>query len=147
MPYNNYIFNSRSQRFSCFHRVLCFIFIFFLLWSILSWFFYEICILNCCCSVTAVSDFLWPHELQHVNLLCPSLSPWVSSNLCPLSQQCHETISSCNPLLLPSVFLSISHIRWAIYRFNTIPIKLRMVFFTELKQIISQFVWKNKNLK
>ena len=35
----------------------------------------------------------------------------------------------------------------AIYRFNTIPIKVPMVFFRELEQIISQFVWKYKKKK
>ena len=39
-------------------------------------------------------DSLRPHELQHARLLCPSPSPEVYSNSCPLSWWCHPTISS-----------------------------------------------------
>ena len=44
------------------------------------------------CSVT--SDSLQSYGLQHVRLPCPSLSPGVFSNSCPLNQWCHPTISS-----------------------------------------------------
>ena len=39
-----------------------------------------------------------PHGLQRARLPCPSLSPWVCSNSCPLSQWCYPaTPSSVNP--------------------------------------------------
>ena len=41
-----------------------------------------------------MSDPLQPHGLQHARLLCPSPSPKVYSNSCPLSRCCHPTISS-----------------------------------------------------
>ena len=42
----------------------------------------------------AVSDSLWPHELQHARFPCSSSIPGDHSNSCPLSQWCHPTISS-----------------------------------------------------
>ena len=41
-----------------------------------------------------MSDSLQPHGLQHARLPCPSLSPWVCSSPCPLSQWCHPTLAS-----------------------------------------------------
>ena len=45
-------------------------------------------------SHSVVSEFLLLNGLQHTRLPCPSLSPRVCSNSCPLSQWCHPTISS-----------------------------------------------------
>ena len=45
-------------------------------------------------SCSLVSNFLRPHELQHTKPPCPSPTPWVHPNPCPLSRRCHPTISS-----------------------------------------------------
>ena len=44
------------------------------------------------CSVSY--DSLQPHGLQHARPPCPSPTPRVYSNSCPLRQWCHPTISS-----------------------------------------------------
>ena len=41
-----------------------------------------------------MSNSLQTHGLQHTRPPCPSLSPRVCSNTCPLSRWCHSTISS-----------------------------------------------------
>ena len=50
------------------------------------------------CSVqfshSVVSDSLQPHEPQHARPPCPSPTPRVHPNPCPLSWWCHPTISS-----------------------------------------------------
>ena len=67
---------------------------------------------------------LQPCRLQHARLPCPSLSPRVSSNSCPLSQWCHPAIlSSVVPFSCPQSFPasgsfsseSALHIRWPKY--------------------------------
>ena len=45
-------------------------------------------------SHSVVSDSLWPHESQHTRPPCPSPTPRVHSNSCPLSRWCHPAISS-----------------------------------------------------
>ena len=42
-------------------------------------------------SYSVVSDSLWPHEPQHARPPCPSPTPRVHPNPCPLSQWCHPT--------------------------------------------------------
>ena len=45
-------------------------------------------------SHSVVPNSLWLHELQHTRLPCPSPSPRVCSNSCPLSHWCYLIISS-----------------------------------------------------
>ena len=45
-------------------------------------------------SRSVVSDSLWPHEPQHTRPPCPSPTPGVHSDSCPLCRWCHPAISS-----------------------------------------------------
>ena len=57
-----------------------------------------------------MSDYLWPHGLQHARIPCPSPTPGVCSNSCPLNWWCHPTnhLILCRHLFLPlSIFPSI----------------------------------------
>ena len=53
-------------------------------------------------SRSVMSDSLQPHELQHARPPCPSPTPGVHPNSCPLSQWCHPSshIILCHLLLL-----------------------------------------------
>ena len=83
---------------------------------------------GCAYQFSSVSQYwptLRPHRLQHARPPCPSPTPRVYTNSCPLSQWCHPTISSSvRPLLLlPSILPSIRvfsnesalRIRWPKY--------------------------------
>ena len=68
-----------------------------------------------------MSNSLWPHKPQHARPPCPSPTPGVHPNPCPLSHWCHPTISSsvipfssCPQSFPASIFSNDSalHIRW-----------------------------------
>ena len=79
-----------------------------------------------------MSDFLRPHELQHTRPPCPSPTPGVYSNSCPLSWWCHPTIlfsvvpfSSCpqsfpatGPLQMSQLFTSDGQSIGQLYAYN-----------------------------
>ena len=86
-------------------------------------------------------DSLWPYGLQHARLPCPSPSPGVCSNSCPLSQWYHPTISSSVSPSPPALDLSqhqdfsneiALHIKWPKYwSFSITPFNeyQRLIFF------------------
>ena len=78
-------------------------------------------------SLSVMSDSLQPHEPQHARPPCPSPTPRVHLNPCPLNRWCHPTISSSvvsfsscpQEEIFPSIRVfsgeSALHIRWPKY--------------------------------
>ena len=60
----------------------------------LSLFFRYLLVYSVQFSHSVVSNSLQPHEPQHARPSCPSPTPGVYSNSCPLSRWCHPTFSS-----------------------------------------------------
>ena len=66
-------------------------------------------------SCSIVSNSLWPHEPQHARPSCPSPTPGVYPNSCPLSRWCHPIISSsvapfsCRQSFPASASFPVSH--------------------------------------
>ena len=68
-------------------------------------------------SSSVMSNSLWPHELQHARPPCPSPTPGVHPNSCPLNRWCHPAISSsvipfssCPPSLPASESFPVSQL-------------------------------------
>ena len=69
---------------------------------------------------SVVSDSFWPYESQHARTPCPSPTPGVDINSCPLSRWCHPAISSSvvpffscpQPLWASGSFPMSQHFTW-----------------------------------
>ena len=85
-----------------------------------------------------MSDSLWLHGLQHTRLPCPSLSPRICSNSCPLSWWCYLTISSSAAArpALPSIFFSIKVFSSESTLCKTIVLHYRQFFFPIVNVIV-----------
>ena len=98
-----------------------------------------------------MSDSLQPHWLQHTRFPCPSLSPRVCSNSCPLSRWCYLTLTSSATLFsfclhfLPAsgsfpvswIFTSSGQSIWASASASVLPMNIQGWFLLGLTGLIS----------
>ena len=83
------------QLYICIHSIFKIIHAFIYFW--LLWVFIAVCrasLVTVQFSHSVMSNSLRPHGLQHTRPPCPSPTPRVYPDSCPLSRWCHPTISS-----------------------------------------------------
>ena len=87
-----------------------------------SYFDYRIWLTSLCSLLFSSILFFALHRLQHTRVPCPSLTPRVFSNSCPLTQWCQPTISSsvapfssCLQSFPASGSFPMSWLRWPVY--------------------------------
>ena len=87
-----------TSKLSCqiceFLTILRFLNLFLTFYSLSFLLFWNILIFSSVSSVTQPWPTRWPHGLQHTRPPCPSPTPRVYPNSCPLSRWCRTTISS-----------------------------------------------------
>ena len=90
-----------------------------------------------------MSDSLWPHELQHARPPCPSPTPRVHPNPCPLSQRCHPAISfSVGPFSsCPQSFLASGSFQMS--QLFTSGYSLSLVHFSH--SVVSDSLWPHES--
>ena len=52
-------------------------------------------------SSSVISDFWWPHQVQHARLPSPSVSSWACSNSCPLMMPTGDAIQPSHASVIP----------------------------------------------
>ena len=84
-----------------------------------------------------VSNSLWLHRLQHARLPCPSPSPRVCSNSCPLSQWCYPTISSFTAPFSSSNHLETCQVVYGNYTYLVFGSRRIFIFEMFLQDVLS----------
>ena len=120
-------------------------------------------------SLSVASDSLRPHKSQHARLPCPSPTPRVYSNSCPLSRWCHPAISSsvvlyrktkilggellyllhtknANTGISENPFLPIPLLPWSFFSSKWLPTPYQLTFHQWLLNIFKSLSFYIKNL-